>query len=253
MCARWKRMKTLSIANLKGGSGKTAMAHALGASLASMGRRVLLVDCDPQASLTVSCGILDAGGHSLAEVLGNAKPGDLALVDIIQDLDGGLALAPGDIALADTELYLPGRMAGEQVLKRALATVDYDLAILDCPPSFSLLVVNALTASDAVLVPVVPEYVGLRGLAIFLDGIAQVRANTNPGLELLGVVATFYDGRLRHHRAAMEDMRAGGLPLVDERETWERLEQALLDRRLAGESTNRSELVEQALLAWLGG
>ena len=179
-------MKILSIANLKGGSGKTAMAHALGASLASMGRRVLLLDLDPQSSLTVSCGILDAGGHSLAEVLGNAKPGDLALADIIAQLSDGLALAPGDIALADTELYLPGRMAGEQVLKRALATVDYDLAILDCPPSFSLLVVNALTASDAVLVPVVPEYVGLRGLAIFLDGIAQVRANTNPGSRVGG-------------------------------------------------------------------
>lgn len=211
-------MKVLAVANQKGGVGKTATAQALGVALArEHGRRVILVDCDPQASLTYACGVQEAAGRSLAEVLGGAQAGTLALGAILCDLGGGLWLAPGDIALAGVELGLVQRIGREAVLRRALGTLGgrYDLAILDCPPSLSLLTVNALAAADAVLIPTQAEIVALRGLRLFLDTLAQVRDALNPELATLGILPTFVDGRLVHHREALEMMRTGGLPLLD--------------------------------------
>lgn len=212
-------MKVIAVANLKGGSGKTALCHALGVCLArDHGRRVLLVDTDPQASLTVSCGIPDAGGRSLAEVLGDAQPGELTLADVIRPIRGRLDLAPGDVSLADTELYMPGRMGKEYLLAEALDTVAgrYDVALLDSMPTFSSLVINVLTAADGVLIPVPPEYVALRGLQLFLSGVAQVQRRLNKRLAIIGIVPMYYDPRLTHHRAAVEDMRAGGLPVLEQ-------------------------------------
>jgi len=211
-------MKVISIANQKGGTGKTATAHALGVLLAGEGLRVLLLDVDPQSSLTQSAGVSDPAGRSLAEVLGGATPGKMAMSDIILDLGSGLYLAPADIALAATELGLTSRLGRESVLKKALTIVaesrQFDLAIIDCPPSLALLTVCALVASDAVLVPTQPEAVAMRGLRLFLETIDQVKAELNPDLEVLGVVATFYDSRLNHHKAAIEAMQEAGLPLL---------------------------------------
>ena len=209
-------MRILAVANQKGGVGKTAVTHALGVALShDHGRRVLLVDTDPQASLTSACGIGDSAGRSLADVLGSTSAGTLALPDIARDLGHGLAIAPADIALAGTELGLVARMGRENVLRRALQGVTgYDVALVDCPPSLGLLTVNALTAAHAVLIPTQPEVQALRGLALFLDSLAQVRAALNPDLQTLGVVATFYDARLLHHRDGLEAMRTGGLPLL---------------------------------------
>ncbi len=210
-------MRTLAIANHKGGVGKTAVSHALGVTLSrDHGRRVLLVDTDPQASLSGACGIGDASGRSLAEVLGSTAPGTLTLRDIVRDLGDGLALAPADIALAAAELGLVARMGRENVLGRALRDLGgYDLAIVDCPPSLGLLTVNALACAHGVLIPTQPEIMALRGLALFLDSLAQVRSALNPGLETVGVVATFYASRLLHHRDALATMRDGGLPVLD--------------------------------------
>lgn len=204
-------MCTLAIANQKGGVGKTATTHALGVALAQMGRRVLLVDCDPQGSLTGACGVQDAAGRSLAEVIGGA-----ALAGIIRDLGEGLYLAPADIALATVELALVSRMGRENVIKRSLATVagDYDTAILDCPPSLGLLTVNALTAADGVMIPTQPQAQDLRGLRLFLDTLAQVKEALNPALEVLGVLVTQFDGRLGHHRDALALLEGSGLPLM---------------------------------------
>lgn len=208
-------MDIITIANHKGGTGKTATTHALGAVLASGGRQVLLVDVDPQASLTAACGV-NAAGASLAEVLGISAPGNMPLARAIRDLGGGLHLAPADIALAATELGLVTRMGRESVLKKAVATVtaDFDVALIDTPPSLGLLTLNALTAAEAVLIPTQPQVVDLRGLRLFLDTLKNIQAELNPELEILGILVTFYDRRLTHHQAAMEAMRDAGLPLL---------------------------------------
>ena len=209
-------MYTIAIANHKGGVGKSATAQALGVILSQEhARRVLLVDLDPQGSLTAACGV-DGTAHNLADVLGGSTPGAVHLVDVLTELGPGLTLAPADIALATTELGLVSRMGRENTLKRALATVAtaFDVCLLDCPPSLGLLTVNALTAAQAVLIPTQPQITDLRGLSLFLASLERVREALNPELATLGIVATFYDGRLVHHRDALETMRGAGLPLL---------------------------------------
>lgn len=211
-------MQTIAIGNQKGGVGKTAVTHALGVVLAEAGHRVLLVDVDPQASLTGSFG---AGEQALtlADVLGGATSGRFDLKHIIVGPQDGLHLAPADISLSATELGLVSRMGRENVLKRALAAVAdfYDVVLIDCPPSLGLLTVNALTAANGVLVPTQPQIVDLRGLKLFLDTIEQIKRELNPGLELIGIVPTFYDGRLLHHQEAIEAMSAADLLLLSTR------------------------------------
>jgi len=210
-------MKIIAIANQKGGTGKSATTHALGAVLASeLERRVLMVDIDPESSLTEASGVGDAEGVSLAEVLGGATPGKTKLQDIIVEVSENLFLAPADLALAATELGLASRMGRENVLKKALATVEsgFDVALIDCPPSLSLLTVNALTAADAVLIPTQPQAVDLRGLSLFLETLQNIRQELNPELETLGILPTFFDRRLTHHRDAIEAMERAELPVM---------------------------------------
>ena len=211
-------MKIIAIANHKGGVGKTATTHALGAGLAQLGNRVLLVDVDPQSSLTGACGV-DANGESLAEVLGGIEPGSLSLADILLDVgdDMHLHLAPADIALSPNELGMVQRFGREALLQHALATVDrgYNVCLIDCPPSLGVLTVNALKAASAVIIPTQPQISDLRGLRLFLDTVGRIRRKLNPKLEILGILVTFVDGRLIHHRDALGVMRESGLPLLD--------------------------------------
>jgi chromosome partitioning protein len=211
-------MRTIAIANHKSGVGKTASAHALGAMLAERGRRVLLVDLDPQSTLTAFCGIESAAGVSMAEVLGGALPGIVPLWDILKEVIPGLYLflAPSDLALAATELGLISRMGREEVLRKSLASVsgDFDLALIDCPSSLSLLSVNALTAAQAVLIPTQPHIPDLRALWFFLAALEQIRHELNRSIETLGILVTQYDWRLSHHRAAVEAMHAARLPVL---------------------------------------
>lgn len=205
-------MQIVAIANHKGGVGKTATAHALGATLArDYGRRVLLVDMDPQSSLTLACDI-QAEGESLAEVLKD----ELLAADVVATIDEGLDLLPADIALAEAELLLAAKLGRENVLMRALAPLVgfYDIALIDCPPSLGLLTVNALRAAQAVLIPTQAQVADLRGLRLFLGTLQKVREAINPELQTLGILATFYDERLLHHQSGMRAMEAAGLPLL---------------------------------------
>lgn len=212
------KMRTIAIANPRAGSGKTATTHALGMVLAERGWRVLLLDLDPQASLTSFCGVESTAGASLAEVLGGALPGPVAMWDILQEVVPGtyLFLAPADLAMASTELGLGSRIGREIIVRKILSTVsaNFDIALLDCPSTLSLLTVNALTASEGVIIPSQPDVTHVRGLWLFLATLAQIRQEMNADLDILGILISPYDPRLNHHRTALQAMRAARLPLL---------------------------------------
>ena len=224
-------MQTIAIANHKGGVAKTATVHNLGAALAlEHGQHVLLIDTDPQASLTGACGVEDEIAptqtvgrtrfvkqvFSLAEVLGGRKPGQVSLTDVLVDLGDNLWLCPADTALASSEEGLASRLGREYALKKVLATVahDFDVCLIDCPPDQGWLTINAMTAAQAIMVPSQPTAQDLRGLLLFVETIKAVQTETNPNLVFLGILLTFYDARLKHHRAAVEAMKEARLPIL---------------------------------------
>ena len=202
------------IANQKGGTGKTTTTLNLGSQLTQAGLRVLLVDLDPQSSLTLATAG-DCSGESMAEVLGGAQAGSIQLSKIIRPIGNLLDLAPADIAMSSNEAGLIGRPLRELILQKALATVskNYDVCLIDCSPSLSVLFVNALTASHAVIAPTLPAALDLRGLRLFVESLELTKADLNPSLELIGVIVCQFDPRLNLHNAALEDLKASGLPI----------------------------------------
>lgn len=188
--------RVIAVANQKGGVGKTTTAVNLSACLASDGNRTLLIDLDPQANATSGCeaGIESVDGSIYEVLLGHAP-----LEAVISSAGiAGLDLAPSHISLAGAEVEMAAVLGREKRLKEALATVrnDYDFVVVDCPPSLGLLTVNALTAADAVLIPVQCEYYALEGLSKLLNSIQLVQRYLNPTLEIEGVLLTMYDERL---------------------------------------------------------
>ena len=210
-------MKTIAIAVQKGGTGKTTTAHNIAAELAAAGQRVLLVDIDPQATLTGNTGITPQEGKDLAAVMGGAKPGTVGLLDIVQPVADRIDIAPGSLDLVDTELAIVGRLGRENILRKALeaAAPLYDVCIIDTPPSLGMLTINSLAAADSVLIPIQPTAADIRGLQLFLQTLQDMKVEINPTLSVIGILLTRYDKRLQLHKQAAEEITAAGLPLLD--------------------------------------
>ena len=196
--------RIIAMCNQKGGVGKTTTTINLGASLAEYGRKVLLVDFDPQGSLSVGLGV---NPYDIETSIYNLlMDRDTTLDDVVLKTNiPGMDLLPSNIDLSAAEVQLVTEVAREQVLARALAPAlpDYDFVIIDCQPSLGLLTVNALTAAHGVIVPLECEFFALRGVAMLVETIQKVQDRLNPELEIDGLVATMYDSRTIHSREVL--------------------------------------------------
>jgi chromosome partitioning protein len=197
--------RVISMCNQKGGVGKTTTTINLGAALAEYGRKVLLVDFDPQGSLSVGLGL---NPHDMDLTVYNLlMQRDVSIDEVIVPTSvPGMDLLPSNIDLSAAEVQLVHEVAREQTLQRVLqpAIADYDVILIDCQPSLGLLTVNALTASDGVIVPLECEYFALRGVALLKTTIDKVTERLNPKLTIDGVLGTMYDGRTLHGREVMD-------------------------------------------------
>ena len=209
-------MTILTIANHKGGTGKTATARAMGDYISAAGYKVLLVDLDPQASLTMSCGYQKPVSPSMLEVFGGADPGERSIIEVIKPVADRLDLAPSNYKMAGVDLNIASRLSREYILKKALSKVTgYDLIILDCPPSMGLIVINAIVASDGVLIPTQPTPVDITGVKRFIETVNAIQEATNTSAKVMGVLPTFYDSRYNTHQAVLDAMRAADWPVTN--------------------------------------
>jgi chromosome partitioning protein len=196
--------RVVALCNQKGGVGKTTSTINLGAALAEYGRRVLLIDFDPQGALSVGLGI---NPYQLDMTVYNLLMDRAVGVDdiLVKTNVAGMDLLPSNIDLSAAEVQLVTEVAREQILKMTIAPLlpDYDFVLIDCQPSLGLLTVNALTAADGVIIPLECEYFSLRGVALLTDTIEKVQARLNPHLEIEGILATMYDARTVHAREVL--------------------------------------------------
>jgi chromosome partitioning protein len=196
--------KVIALCNQKGGVGKTTSTINLGAALTEFGRRVLIVDFDPQGALSVGLGM---PAHLLEKTIYNVMiERSITVADaIIRTSVDNMDLLPSNIDLSAAEVQLVAEVGREHTLLRVLRPVVdvYDYILIDCQPSLGLLTVNALTAADGVLIPLECEYFSMRGVALLTDTIEKVRERLNPKLEITGIVPTMYDPRTVHSREVM--------------------------------------------------
>jgi chromosome partitioning protein len=199
--------RILALANQKGGVGKTTTAINLGTALAAIGENVLIVDLDPQGNASTGLGVdRRARERSTYDVL----VGDLTLTDVIQPTSvPRLAIAPSTMDLSGVELEIAGERDRAFRLRSAIASVasQYSYVLIDCPPSLNLLTVNAMSAANAILVPLQCEFFALEGLSQLIKTVEQVKATLNPGLTIHGIVLTMYDARNNLSAQVVDDVR----------------------------------------------
>jgi len=201
-------MRTIAIAIQKGGSGKTTTAINLAAAFQAMGRKVLLIDLDPQANLTQALGVEEDVEPTIYHLLRQEASGQEAVLKDAILTDKSLHLVPADLELASAELELVSCYGREQFLKRMLTPLQeqYDLAIIDCPPAIGMLTVNALVASDYILMPLQAEFLPLRGVKSFMRHYENIRRTLNSNLQVLGFVLTKYDQRKIMNRNVLDHL-----------------------------------------------
>jgi chromosome partitioning protein len=199
--------RIIAMCNQKGGVGKTTTAINMSAALVEYGRKVLLIDYDPQGALSAGLGIVAHDDLTIYHLMldSNIDPKTAIKHTAIEGLD----VIPANIELSAAEMKLVNEFSRENILARILKKVsaDYDLIVIDCQPSLGLLTVNALTAAHGVLIPLASEFFALRGVAILEDIVKKVQETTNPTLVLDGVLATMYDPRTLHSREVLDRLR----------------------------------------------
>jgi len=189
-------MRIIALMNQKGGVGKTTTTVNLGAALAELGKKVLLIDLDPQAHLTINYGVEPSPDiTSLYDVL----VGETSILEAIHQIDERIALIPSSIDLAAAEIELVGVLGRESILKKRLETVrqEFDYILLDCPPSLGLLTVNALAVAGEVIIPMQPHFLALQGVAKLLETVQLIGRRMNPKLRVSGIALTLFDGQAK--------------------------------------------------------
>lgn len=199
--------RVIAIANQKGGVGKSTTTINLGSCLAEMGKSVLAIDIDPQGNTTSGLGVdKNKSEHTLYELLLGEETIQQCIIPNIQE---SLSLIPSNMELAGAEIELIGIDNKEYILKKAVEDIqdEYDFIIMDCPPSLSMLTINAMTAADSIIVPIQCEYYALEGLSQLIHTIQLVQDRLNPKLEIEGVVFTMYDARTNLSLEVVENVK----------------------------------------------